>query len=141
MKWQVVSHRNIISLAEWMRSGILTSFIPFQLSDLRSLVTSLVQCFPHITVSLMASFLISPPLNYMSFSGTFFMLKACHSSQTVSARYSRAESIRLLIFKNSFLQSKGIFLLSSNTKIKIFLRLYSMFTWNLAFSKSWQPWL
>ena len=54
MKWQVASNSNVISPVERMSSGILTSFIPFQLSDLRSLVTSPVQCFPHITVSLMA---------------------------------------------------------------------------------------
>lgn len=82
-KNQVALNSKVFSPMEQMSSGILTSFFPFQLSDLRSLVTSPVQCFPHITVSLMVPVLnCFPLLNYMSSSCSYFILKACHSSQT-----------------------------------------------------------
>lgn len=98
MKWQVASNRSVISPVEWMSSGILTSFLPFQLSDLRSLVTFPIQCFPHITVSLMAPVSdFFSLLNYVSVSRHYFMLKACHSSQTQARLgvHARSPFVRL----------------------------------------------
>lgn len=98
MKWQVASNRSVISPVEWMSSGILTSFLPFQLSDLRSLVTFPIQCFPHITVSWMAPVSeFFSLLNYVSVSRHYFMLKACHSSQTQARLgvHARSPFVRL----------------------------------------------
>ena len=126
MKQQVTSNGNVISSVERTSSGILTSFLPFQRSDLRSLVTS-EQSFPHITVSLMApvSDFFFPLLNCMSFSCSYFMLKACHSSQ-IQARLGvhTSSPFLCLFFRISSLRSKRILLLSSNVRIKMFIKYF-----------------
>lgn len=131
MKWQVASNSNVISPVERMSSGILTSFIPFQLSDLRSLVTSPVQCFPHITVSLMAPVSdFFSLLNYMPFSCSYLILKGMSFfSDPGLSRCPCTKSICSFVFRISFLRSKGILLLSSNMRIKIFIKyLHNIFT-------------
>ena len=53
-KSEVASCGDEVSSAGRTRGGILTSFFPFQLSDLRSSVTALAPCFPHFALSVTA---------------------------------------------------------------------------------------